>query len=166
MLTSCNKTTHFMLVTSLVVVALGIYLYMNIVEVRRIQATLSKLEGELTSHAALLKKDIADVRGMVLAAQPVVKAESVDEIDFDEDEEVEVEVGDDDVVGIESFEGIVAAVSGQAEPDIVQLPPPNKDTPLTGLKLDELKALCKEKNLSCHGTKDAMIKRLESALVK
>jgi hypothetical protein len=152
-----NKTVHIMILLTFAIVFVVIYLYYTINDLKKLSVETKKNAQDIQSVVTTLNalnKAINDLR--IKESTVVVKPVSVpivfDQEEQDEEEEEEDEMTHDDIKNI-----LLEEIEEEEEEEEEEV---NEETDLTLLKLDQLKQLCKDKNLSMKGTKHQLIERL------
>lgn len=167
-----DKSTHMMILFTFALVFVVIYLYYTITDVRKMQRDIVRLSGEvsaLTQAAASASQSAAPKAVPLPPAAPFVQVKECTTIDEDEE--------DDDSVSTEDIKATLDTHEEDEKEEVnveevvieeVSLPQPHQEegpkmhqgVDLNKLKFEEIKDMCRAKNIKIQGSKEVLIKRL------
>jgi chromosome segregation ATPase len=182
MITFANKSTHIQLLITGFIVLIGLYLYLTIKDIKRLNIDLSKTNNDVISLSTIisrLKNEIDQLKNdnslhnnmiqslLDINADSESITEEEDEQDDDEDEEEPDEnIADDIKELVDSIpEDIIedvppeTSIIQESETSLNRLPD-LKRKELENIQIDQLKNIAKEYKMSTKGTKDTIIDRL------
>lgn len=157
-----NKNVHIMILLTLAIVFVVVYLYYTINDVKKLGAELKKNTQDIQSVAASLNNLNKTVNELKVSSAVSVKQvctapveKEPEPVDEPEEEEEDDEITQDDMKKLLNE----IPSSDDEDEEKPELAPLDQEE-LKKMKLEDLRSLCKDRDVSSKGTKDQLIARL------